>query len=368
MTTATHQTSTRFRGKGLFLETSAQIDRFLACRAIKKEIGSLCAKFDQIGTSTFVAVEFEEVIGKFMRAAQEALSRLPGRHKHRKFTEIWLEVQHALPFYYRGKSLSTAFGLHMADRHATKPITVDYLIETIGSQWENIQAAFYKIGKFDMRRRQTVFDGTTCCLWTRTRERTCIHPKPQVRCRLSETCWTNRLLFESSVRMLSKKRVSEKKALGSALEKLVGCQDSFEYLSTVAEDPNAFGDILIFFEVPDGWSLLTKDRAFRFLNEHHGSRLEVLMVRFPRESHVHSCKVRTESGQVADGTFHVQNVSPHGLLVDGTKPLGPVGTKVAVFLKGEWYQGSIAREETPGAPHPQTYVYGIKSRRTLRHL
>ena len=364
MTTTTHQKSTRCRGRGLFLETSAQIDRFLACEPIRKDIRRLCAKFDRVGTSAFVAAEFDEVVGKFMLAAQEALCCVPNPDKRREFSDIWLEVGQALPFKYRGKSLATQFALHMARRHK-EPLTPNFLINTIRSQWEILQTAFYRVGKWDMRQCHTVFDGTTCCLWKREEEPACVHPKAHVGCRLGETCWKNRQVFESAVRMLSNKRVSERRALTEALEKLVKCQDSFEYLSTVTAVPNAFGDILIFFEVPDGWSLLTKDHAYEFLNEHHGSELDVLRVRFPRKRRTVSCRVRTEAGEVA---ARVRNVSPNGLLIAGKKPLGPIGAEVTVGFDGEWFQGRITRVEIPGDLHPDTYVYGIKSRRALRHL
>src|SRR3954454_9820528 len=96
--------SARCRGAGIFLETSAHIERLFGSKSVRADVNELCKRFPQLATSVFVLAEFEAVIGEFYRYASILLLRLGDRRA--TFGELWDEVREILPYKYQGKSLS----------------------------------------------------------------------------------------------------------------------------------------------------------------------------------------------------------------------------------------------------------------------
>jgi hypothetical protein len=348
----------RCRGVGLFLETSAQIARLLGSQPIRDDVAQLCARFRNVGTSKFVMAEFDEVIGGLMRTVAQALRLLPDRDRERQFDELWKEASDLLPRYYSGQSLAGLFALSMSRRLGPDPICPRYLWNTLEAQIELLRGRFYRVGKLDMAQRKTVFDRTSCCLWEVKRTRACARNDADANCKLHQTCWTQRISFESAVERLTRTQIDEKTVLTRQLPLLALIEDPFEYLMTVTRHPNAFGDILILSEVPEDWSLLTKDRAFSLLCDHQRRNIEVLMVRLPRRKMDVHAEVKREFAGPVGGEIRVENKTSRDLGLTTTTRIGARRTKVTVRVEEEWYDGVVACEEQDASSG--TYHYGIR--------
>jgi hypothetical protein len=66
-------------------------------------------------------------------------------------------------------------------------------------------------------------------------------------------------------------------------------------LEFIGKHPGHVGDLIIFWEVPDGWTILSRDRAFQILTDKHRNEIDFFMVRMPRYTSSKACKLRHES-------------------------------------------------------------------------
>ncbi|MEK6280362.1 MAG: PilZ domain-containing protein [Acidobacteriota bacterium] len=61
----------------------------------------------------------------------------------------------------------------------------------------------------------------------------------------------------------------------------------------VGKHPGHVGDLIIFWEVPDAWTILTRDSSFKILKEAHRKNLTVYKVRRPRLPSGRDCVIHT---------------------------------------------------------------------------
>lgn len=338
--------SVRCHGQGLFLETSAQIARLLEGKESREGVMQLCRRFERVGTSAFVLAEFEAVICGFMRSVAAALGRLRNRDGERRFDEIWHEVLGLLPAYYPGQSLASRFALAMSHRCQGSAVSPRYLENVLRAQVKLLLGRICRIGKIDMRAAKTVFDRTSCCLWMQKSPQRCVRREGAERCNLHRNCWEQRKSFEQAVRCLVGTRVSEKAVLTNKLPLLIDCVNAFSYLQTITASPNAFGDILILSEVPDHWSILTKDYAFAKLQQDQQRDIEVLKVRLPKRKVRGACQVRIDSGEPHIIKAQLENMSSRDIGLRSTERIGPCRCRIAVCVDGRWCTGYVAREQT----------------------
>ncbi|WP_324314813.1 hypothetical protein [Povalibacter sp.] len=322
-------------------------------------MASLCERFNQVGTSAFVEAEFNALIFGFMKAVVTALARLPNRDREQAFSEIWNEVLDLLPAYYPGKSLTQRFSHALADRFRETPVSPRYIENTLQAQMRLLKGRFGVIGRRNMRSLGTVFDRTSCCLWQSSTSSRCEREDVEGECRLHGNCWRERSACEAAVQCLAQAPVEEKEILSKRLPQLMSATDPFEFLKIITHHPNAFGDVLIFSEVPERWSLLTKDYSFFRLHKELDRPVEVLKVRLPRTRVQQHCQVRIgkeSSPMIVEGM--IENASPRDLGVRTTQPLGRKNAPVAVHHDGRWCIGRIARIEDPAADGSR--MYGIR--------
>jgi hypothetical protein len=341
----------------LFLETSAQIARLLESKSIRSNIEELCRRFGRVGTSAFALAEFEANIGGFMKTVAAVLKRLPHRDRERRFDQLWLEVEDLLPYWYPGKALASKFALAMMQRY--RRVSPAYLEKTLEAQRSLLIGRFTVVGGVDMRKGNTMFDRTSCCLWEVRTAANCERADQAHSCRLRGNCWAEREKFEETVRYLSGARVEESTVLKEKVSQLSAITDHFSYLKAITNTPNAFGDILILSEVPEKWSLLTKDYAFVKLQQHQSRDVEVLKVRLPRKRRAGTCSVRPVEAQNAEPVIEATlvNESARDVGLVSSVRIGRCKSRVAVMIDGIWRKGYVAREEVRRGGG---YAYGIR--------
>jgi hypothetical protein len=218
---------------------------------------------------------------------------------------------------------------------------------------------FTVVGRVDMRKGNTMFDRTSCCLWEVRSAANCERADQAHSCRLRGNCWAEREKFEETVRYLSDRRVEESRVLKEKVSQLSAITDHFSYLKAITNTPNAFGDILILSEVPEKWSLLTKDYAFVELQQHQSRDVEVLKVRLPRKRRAGTCTVRRVDEQDTQTVIEATlvNESPRDVGLRTSVRIGRCKSRVEVLIDGTWRTGYVAREETRRGGG---YSYGIR--------
>ena len=71
--------------EGLFLETSAQIERVLNRGQLGRSIEETAAQFSRVGTSRFVQTEFEKVIGGLYELIADSIDRVQEKDRPIRF-------------------------------------------------------------------------------------------------------------------------------------------------------------------------------------------------------------------------------------------------------------------------------------------
>lgn len=330
--------SPRLFGDGLFLETTAQIDRVLGGDAKRSSIDELCSNFDKVGTSNFVNQEIEIVVFNFMREAISRLLRLDGQDHPRGFDEIWNELQDLASYKFRGRSLYHRVAIGWACREPNKT-TPRQVAQMIRGEIGNLKVFFGHLRGEALH----VFDRTSCCLWPQSAISSC-GGVAHGGCLLRAICVEERSMFHVSVAALSEKRVAERRALRASRAAMESAEN-MDLLKLVAASPNAVGDILIFWEVPDNWSILTRDKAFEILAAKLGRKIEVLYVRLPRKGPT-DYQLQTSKGDPIDGT-EMMNHTARDLRLRSKRRVGRKGTRVQIRLGDsmDWHWSRVVREE-----------------------
>jgi hypothetical protein len=135
--------------------------------------------------------------------------------------------------------------------------------------------------------------------------------------------------FFSSLEALAKTDVSEAPWIKKNVEALkgLGCM---ELLRKVSTNANHLGDALIFSELPQGWQVLTRDRAFATLQQLHRPNHRVFYVRAPRFPSGAPCEVRllsSHEGEAMEGVL--VDVSATGAAIRANQAL-PRGSEISL--------------------------------------
>jgi hypothetical protein len=134
-------------------------------------------------------------------------------------------------------------------------------------------------------------------------------------------------------------------------------------IELIGRKPGPFGDIIIFWEVPDGWILLTRDKTFSLLKEGMNRDLTVYYVRPPRETCNLQCVIQNPAGG-NDYSGTLLNRSATGVALSTQVPLGSRGTilKFNFERSNGFKEGRIVRVEE----RPKEFFYGVKLIRRKR--
>jgi hypothetical protein len=279
----------------LFLETSAQFHRLTGPRSIRDTINQLIRDADSVSTSWYVEREFEYVYGGFLDSVMGEVRKLPNLSRPREFWEMWLDVDYQMRLHYLGgPKFFWSLGVALHKEFSMKPVSPTRLINELGGRREHLLKNFYKGTDF--------FNKSSCGVWDKPCSCKC-GPEPGDACRLKEIGVAMRDKFLAAAVALGGANCSESKWLRDNYDFLEAAHGK-ALLELLGRHRDHVSDIVIFWEVPDGWTILTRDRAFRKMQKKlRNNALKVYDLRLPRHPSDRECVVRLESAPEEGGVL-----------------------------------------------------------------
>lgn len=264
----------------LFLETSAQVLRLTGPPEIQRGINELVAECGELATSWFVRQEFNHTYVAFLAYVSEAIWMLPEPEQAIRFEDLWESVRYQMPRYYPGGSnLFPKLDRKVNEMFAGQAVSPSFLRNYIEGLKEGLEQNFL---------RDKFFDHSSCGVWVTPGSCDC-YPEPGSHCRLKKTCVAMRDEFlASATTMANSRKKDESRWLSSNLEKLRATNGK-AMLELVGKHPGPVGDIIIFWEVPNTWTILTRDTAYKILKNAHREKVRVFIVRAHRLPSGKSC-------------------------------------------------------------------------------
>lgn len=286
----------------LFLETSAQFHRLTGPRSIRDTINEMVDGSGKVGTSWYVEREFNYVYSRFFDTVAKEVRKLSHLSRPRKFWDMWLEVDFQLRLRYAGGPkvylwLVTTLSEALTAEFGNEPIAPLKLLNVVVGRKEILLANFVK-------REDFFFDKSSCGVWDKSCSARC-DPEPDPDCRLKEIGVERRSDFLAAAETLSRSDCSESKWLKENLHRLEAAHGK-ALLDLMGQHRDNVSDIVIFWEVPEGWTILTRDRAFGILQEAHRDKVNVVKVfnlRLPREASGQKCLAQPKAAPEAEGVL-----------------------------------------------------------------
>jgi hypothetical protein len=284
-------------GKALFLETSAQFHRLTGPRVIRDTINEMIDCSAKVGTSWYVEREFKYVFGKFFDTVASEVRKLSHLSTGREFWEMWQEVDYNLRKHYAGGPkfflwLGKTLGEALAQDFGDELVSPLKLLNKVRGRREILLGNFIK--------RDDFFNKSRCGVWDKPHSCAC-GPEPDADCRLKEIAVDMRSEFLNSADALASSDCSESKWLRGNRHRLKEARGK-ALLELMGEHRDHVSDIVIFWEVPDGWTILTRDRAFGVMRKELPRKgIEVYNLRLPREESGNKCQVRPHAAPEAKG-------------------------------------------------------------------
>jgi hypothetical protein len=285
----------------LFLETSAQFLRLQGQQPeLKRQIVELIEDAQKsgsvIGTSAHVKREFDYVYAGFFKEVEGRIASLPDPTRQRQFDELWSEVLGLMPpFYPGGHRLLEGLTITFMGKYAGRRVPPTFIQNIVTLIKADLKGGFFNGTIF--------FDNSSCEVWETRGSCSKCDPDPDHECRLRNTSVANRANFLASATTMAGARRTESKWFKKNLERLQGAEGKALH-ALLGKNPNAVGDLVIFWEVPDGWTILSRDRTFQILAATHRKEVGFYLVRLPRRNSNQPCKVRAASaGGEVDGTL-----------------------------------------------------------------
>jgi len=138
--------------------------------------------------------------------------------------------------------------------------------------------------------------------------------EPGTHCRLKEMVISQRNDFLLSIKTIAQARREESEYLTRKLPEFETL-NGIELLRCLGEKPHHVGDVVIFWEVPGKWTVLTKDRSFSLLREAHRRDLGVFIVRARRYPCEEPCSIARREGGEESFAGVLKNYSASGALL-----------------------------------------------------
>jgi hypothetical protein len=269
------------------LETCAQFHRLTGPEVFQKIIEELISSSDRVGTSAHVKREFDYVYGGFFRTVMFNVKRLPDLITERRISGMWMDVHQLMPKHFRGgSSVFTSIGMTLAERIGTRSIAPMMLLNLLGGLRQMMLGGFYWGESFS--------DKSSCGVWKESPDCYC-GPVPGDKCKLKEICIESRANFIASVGTLARAGREESKWLKNNLPLLEKARGK-ELMQILGDHPGHVGDPVIFWEVPDGWTILTRDLTFKILQKaHRKEQIKACILRLPREEGGGECTILPDS-------------------------------------------------------------------------
>jgi hypothetical protein len=160
---------------------------------------------------------------------------------------------------------------------------------------KNVLEGFRQMVQIDFIGKHNLSDKSSCGVWSGHGSCHC-GPEPGEACRLKDICVTMRAELLAAAHTLAGARREESAWLLKNIERLLMAEGK-PLLELMGRHPGHVGDLIIFWEVPDGWKVLTRDRTFRILKEAHREEIEVHILRLPRMEGSGKCQVRFQNAE-----------------------------------------------------------------------
>ena len=154
-------------------------------------------------------------------------------------------------------------------------------------------------------------------------------PEPSDGCKLKMLCLDRRTEFLDSVRTLADAKREESKWLRDRVHLLEVLQGML-MLAMVGGSPGNFGDIIIFWEVPAHWLILTRDKTFSLLQSKHRPEVSVSRIRLPRTEVDVPCEINTLFDKRFTTSGVLKNFNALGACVAAPERIGRKGTQITL--------------------------------------
>ena len=99
--------------------------------------------------------------------------------------------------------------------------------------------------------------------------------------------------FLATATTLAQAKREESRHILKILERLQAAEGK-PLLELLGKHRAQVGDLIIFWEVPDGWTILSRDRTFEILKNKYRAGIDFYMVRLPRYASGHRCMIRRD--------------------------------------------------------------------------
>ena len=287
----------------LFLETSAQIQRLAGSPDMRAGINLLVNADPKpaIGTSATVKREFDHICDGLFQKLDQAALNIPKQPASSliPFEDLLLKIKAQVSRYHPGgedfllfvyTKLSAKFGGQLFTVNRARNVFDGFL-------------TWLKLGFL----QEEFFDKSSCGVWEPQGSCTC-DSKPDGHCRLSEIVIENRENFLATATTLAGAKRDESPRLKKILNRLETTHGK-PLLELLGKNKGHVADLIIFWEVPDGWTILSRDLTFKKLGPHRKA-VDFFMVRIPRTRSDTQCKVFIDGmAEPVDGTLINHNES-----------------------------------------------------------
>jgi hypothetical protein len=302
--------------EGLFFETTALVKNVAAGPNVRTGIAQTAKPFKILATSSFARCEYFHVMSACYGTVIGALRRFPSLDQIAPFNDIYQDALEVLPVprVPGGDSLLGMLTLSLKDRFKNSLITRRQVIHELEGERSNVLASVFVLNDGrEIADHLADIDRCSCCCWPAgfPGRPTC-DSEPGPSCRLQTTVLGKRDLFIQSVQRLKESRLDEAHGLAKLYPELE-VASGLDLLRLVGESPGDFGDIVLFWEVPTKWAVLTRDRSFSVMADLRESDIRVFKIRSARVKSRERVKL-TISGRVTFGRLINHSVS--GVLVE----------------------------------------------------
>jgi len=267
----------------LFLETSAQIQRLVGSPEMQDGINALvyAQPKPRIGTSATVKREFDHTyVGLFGKLKQAALA-IPKRASPVPFENLLLEIQGLVgPYYPGGPNFLLYIYTTLSAKFGGQTFTVNRVLNVLDAEREKLELGFLA---------DELFDKSSCTVWAKRGP--CVCETNGTDCRLREILVDNRENFLATAVTLAGANREESPHIEKILDRLQTTEGK-PLLELLGKHRAHVGDPLIFWEVPEGWTILSRDLTFKIFRDKHRTDIDFYMVRLPRIKSDTDCMFR----------------------------------------------------------------------------
>lgn len=336
----------------LFLETSAQIQRLVGTQQMQDGINELIYAEPKpaIGTSATVKREFEHICEGVFRKLDQAALTLPKPATFVPFDDLLLEIKGQVGQYYPGgpelliyiyTKLSAKFGREL------------FTVNRVRAVFDGLKNQL-KLGFLE----DELFDKSSCGVWESQGSCSCESLRDG-HCRLEEIVVENRENFIASATTLANANREESPRIRTILDR-IKVTEGKALLVLLSKNRAAVGDLIIFWEVPDGWTIFSRDLTFKVLGDKHRPAVDFYMVRLPRVTSETPCKILVH-GMDAEADGMLLNHNAKGARIHAPSVTVKKGQRVTVMsqeLPSE-RSGDVSEFDTGAYKEPQS-SFGVR--------